>query len=274
MKRIVLSLILLGFSTGIVNAGALTEDYIDIASSYVKEGRYTQALGYINKALALEPQNNRLIEMKNDLAKILGQNVSFTNPTVSGDENFILAENARIAKDLNKAITLYKKGINENPQFAPNYLGLAITCYEMKNFQEAKYNLDYYLTKERNSDFALMLRAKTNMNLHNTQFALSDIQAANAISSNVEYKLTEGIILTELGQYSKAREILSKVSEEVHTYIVFKYLGTCDYKLGDYKNAVLNFDRAILLFEDDRTFIPMYNEAKRIIKTSNNNEKS
>lgn len=264
MKRIILSLILAGFLAMPAVAGALTEDYIDIASSYVKEGKYSQALSYINKALALEPQNNRLIEMKNDLGKVLGQSASVTySVAITKDENYLQAEKLRVAKDYNKAITLYKKGINENPQFAPNYLGLAIACYEMKNFQEAKYNLDYYLTKERNSDFGLMLRAKTNLNLHNTQYALQDIQAAIAISSNIEYKMNEGIILAELGKYSEAKAVLEAVGEEIHTYLVFKYLGTCDYKLGDYKNAVMNFDRAILLFEDDKTILPMYNEAKR-----------
>lgn len=264
MKRIVFTALIAFMVAGIANAGALTEDYIDIASSYAKDGKYSQALGYINKALAVEPQNSRLLEMKNDLSKVMGQpSINFPSQASSTNENYIQAENSRIARDFNKAIVFYKKGINENPQFAPNYLGLAITCYEMKNFQEAKYNLDYYLTKERNSDFALMLRAKTNMNLNNTQFALADIQAANAISQNLEYKLTEGIILTELGRYSEAREILNKISQEVRIYIVFKYLGTCDYKLGDYRSAVLNFERAILLFEDDKTILPMYNDAKR-----------
>ena len=264
MKRIVLTLLALIMIPGAGVAHALSEDYIDIASSYAQDGKYSQALGYINKALAIEPQNSRLLEMKNDLSKIMGQPaINFPRQSSLADINYVEAENARIAKDYNKAIPYYKKGISENPQFAPNYLGLAITCYEMKNFQDAKYNLDFYLTKERNSDFALMLRAKTNLNLNNTQYALDDIKAANALNTNLEYKLTEGIILTEAGRYKEAREILNKVSQEIRTYLVFKYLGICDYKLGDYKKAVLNFERAILLFEDDKTILPMYNDAKR-----------
>ncbi len=250
-------------SAGLVQASALTEDYIDIASSYAQDGKYHQALGYINRALTVEPQNGKLIEMKSSLSAVMGQERIDLPTQKSPDENYTKAENFRLTRNYTKAIAFYKKGISTNPQFAPNYLGLAITYYEIKNFEEAKYNLDHYLTKERNADFALMLRAKTNMNLGNTQFALADIKAANALNPNIEYKLTESIILTETGKYKEARAILDKISQEVQTYIVFKYLGTCDYKLGDYKNAILNFDRAILLFEDDKSILPMYNDAKR-----------
>ena len=153
MKRIVLTLSALIMIPGAGVAHALSEDYIDIASSYAQDGKYSQALGYINKALAIEPQNSRLLEMKNDLSKIMGQTaINFPSQSSLADVNYIEAENARIAKDYNKAISFYKKGISENPQFAPNYLGLAITYYEMKNFQDAKYNLDYYLTKEVNTN--------------------------------------------------------------------------------------------------------------------------
>ena len=231
MKRMVLTAIIAIFTAGLANAGALTDDYVDIAASYVKDGKYSQALGYINKALNIEPQNFQLIEMKNDLLKVMGQNVIVSQrPMTTGNETFL-----------------------QN----------AIDCYNKKNFQGAKNNLDTYLNKMPKSDFGFMLRAKTNLNLGEPQSALRDIKSAEAIYSNPEYLLTEAIILTEIGKYEQAKKILTKLSENIQTYLVFKYLGVCDYKLGDYKNAVLNFDRAIILFEDDKTILPMYNDAKR-----------
>lgn len=231
MKRMVLILFAIIFTAATVQASALTDDYIDIAASYVKDGKYSQALSYINKALAVEPQNFQLIEMKNDLLKVMGQNVIVSQrPMTTGDEI---------------------------------YLQNAIDCYNKKNFQGAKNNLDTYLNKQPKSDFAFMLRAKTNLNLGEPQSALRDIKSAEAIYSNSEYLLTEAIILTEIGKYEQAKKILTKISDNIQTYLVFKYLGICDYKLGDYKNAVMNFDRAIILFEDDKTILPMYNDAKR-----------
>lgn len=231
MKKIVLTLLIAIFTATGVQASALTDDYVDIAASYVKEGKYSQALGYINKALGVEPQNLQLIDMKNDLLKAMGQGaISSQRPASNGNEI---------------------------------YLQTAVSNYERKNFQQAKNNLDTYLSKQPKSDFAFMLRAKTNLNLGEPQSALRDIKSAEAIYSNPEYLLTEAIILTEMGKYEQARKILEKISENIQTYMVFKYLGACDYKLGDYKNAVMNFDRAILLFEDDKTILPMYNDAKR-----------
>lgn len=231
MKRIVLTALIAIFTAAGAPASVLTDDYVDIAASYVKEGKYSQALGYINKALGVEPQNLQLLDMKNDLLKAMGQAaISSQRPAATGNEPHLQA---------------------------------AVSNYERKNFQQAKNNLDTYLTKNPKSDFAFLLRAKTNLNLGEPQSALRDIKSAQAIYSNPEYLLTEAIILTEMGKYDQARKILTKISENIQTYMVFKYLGTCDYKLGDYKNAVMNFDRAILLFEDDKTILPMYNEAKR-----------
>lgn len=263
MKKFLLGLILSIFSVGVVQASALTEDYIDIATSYVKEGKYIQALTYVNKALTIEGQNPVLLDMRNDLIRATGGSVYTENNSFKVPVLFIEAEKFKSQKDYSRAVVFYHKVISENPSFSPAYLGLAVVNYEMKNFFEAKNNLNIYINNEPKSDFAYMLRAKTNLNLGEGQSALRDIKSADAIFSNPEYKLTEAIILTELGKYTQAKDILIQLSDELQIYIVFKYLGICDFKLGDYKNAVLNFDRAIILFEDDKTILPMYNEAKR-----------
>ncbi len=231
MKRIVLTALIAIFTATGAPASVLTDDYVDIAASYARDGKYSQALGYVNKALAIEPQNFQLIDMKNDLLKILGENSAITQrPASSGSET---------------------------------YLKAAVSAFERKNFQDAKNSLDTFLTKNPKSDFAYMLRAKANLNLGEPQSALRDIKSAEVIYSNPEYLLIEAIILAETGKYEQAKKILEKLGENIQTYIVFKYLGICDYKLGDYENAVMNFDRAILLFEDDKTILPMYNDAKR-----------
>ena len=264
MKKILFTLFGFLIVCGVCNASAFTEDYVDIAGSFVAEGKYSQALNYINKALMFENNNIQLREMKNDLTKILsGGNVGEVS-IFERDFAFQQAEKFRLEKDFVKASMYYKKGIKENPEFASNYLGLAIVCYELKNFQEAKNNLNIYLAKEPRSDFGFMLRAKTNLSLGETPSALRDIKSADVLFSNSEYKLLEGIILTEMGKYSQARDILNKLSEELQLYSIYKYLGICEFRLGNYKSSVMNFERAIILFEDDKSILPLYNEAKRM----------
>ena len=267
MKKFVVLLLVLGMFPLYVLAGSgLVEDYIDIADSLAKNGKYNEALTYIEKSLAIEPQNAKLIEMKTDLLKISGKGSvpSILSKFESDNEDFTVAEKFRFMGEDNKAIALYQKCIAQNTNFAPAYLGLAVSLYEVKNFAEAKNTLNTYLNLMPKSDFGYFLRAKSNMNIGETQSALRDIKSAQAISNNIEYQLIEAIILCEMGKYSQSRDILNQVSDKIQTYSVYKYLGICDSKLGNYKSAVMNLERAILLFDEDKTIMPIYNEAKRM----------
>lgn len=269
MKKLVLSVIFTMFST-CVFANGLVEDYIDIAGSLAKSGKYTEALTYIDKSLAIDPQNVKLLELKTDLLKISGQHsIGNTLNVQIGNSDFQQAEAFRTHNENNKAIALYRKSILQNSEFAPAYLGLATSLYETKNFAEAKTTLNTYLTMMPKSDIGYLLRAKSNMNIGETQSALRDIKSAQAISNNIEYQLIEAIILCEMGKYSQSRDILNKLSDSIQTYSVYKYLGICDSKMGNYKSAVMNFERALLLFDDDKSITSMYNEAKRMSNNEN-----
>ena len=199
MKNFILIAIISIVSANLTHASASTEDYTDIATAYIKEGKYSQALTYINKALTLESQNPQLLEMRNGLFRIAGITSNVNGEKLNNHQAFIQAENFRKEKDFQKAIIIYQKIITEDANFSPAYLGLAIANYETKNFLSAKNNLNVYLNANPKSDFAYMLRAKTNLNIGEGQSALRDIKSADAIFSNPEYKLTEAIILTEQG---------------------------------------------------------------------------
>lgn len=218
-----------------VNSGfcsALTDDYVDIASSLVQDGKYSQALNYINKAIEIDSTDKNLLDKRNSLYKLMGRSD--------------LANSSKIA------------GI------ADNDLIYAVENYNAGRFKEAKVNLDNYLTKMPKSDFAYMLRAKTNMNLDESQSALRDIKSAQTISNNPEYRLVEALILYNNGKYAQSRDILDELSNDIQIYNVYKYLGLNNFKLGDYKAAVQNFDKAILLYDEDKTLMQTYNEAKRM----------
>ena len=233
MKNFILLLIIVVFGANCGLCSALTDDYIDIASSFVQEGKYSQALSYINRALDIERDNIALISMQKDLYKLMGRD------------------------DIDLSVNVLASGGDE-------YLSTAVFYYEQGKYREAKEILNKYIDKMPKSDFAYMLRAKINMNIEETPSALRDIKSAQAISNNAEYELVEALILYKSGKYSQSRDILKKLSNDVHIYNVYKYLGLSEFKLGNYKEAVESFDKAILLFDDDKTILQSYNEAKRL----------
>lgn len=232
MKKFTLLLIGVLLSTNFGWCSALTDDYVDIASSFVQEGKYAQALNYINKALDIERDDILLINMQKDLYKLMGRDdVDLSSNVLSGGDE---------------------------------YLSTAVYYYEQGRYREAKELLNKYIEKMPKSDFAYMLRAKSNMNIDEIPSALRDIKSAQAISNNSEYDLVEALILYKSGKYAQCKSILKKLSEDVQIYNVYKYLGLADFKLGNYKEAVESFDRAILLSDDDKTILQAYNEAKRL----------
>ena len=235
MKKILWTFFTCLISANIVFGSAFVDDYVDIASSFVQEGKYSQALNYINKALDIDKGNVRLINMQQDLYKLIGR------------------EDA----------SLSSAGI-DNTDNASQYLFAAINFYDSGKFPEAKDLLNKYIERMPKSDFAYMLRAKTNMNMEETPSALRDIKSAQAICDSDEYQLVEALILYKNGKYSQSCEILNKLSNNIQIYNVYKYLGLNNFKLGNYKEAVENFDRAILLYDDDKTILSTYNEAKRM----------
>ncbi|MBO7672708.1 tetratricopeptide repeat protein [bacterium] len=232
MRKLILLLIGVLLSTNFGWSSALTDDYVDIASSFVQEGKYSQAMNYINKALDIERDNILLINMQKDLYKLMGRDDIFLSFDVlsGGDE----------------------------------YLSTAIYYYDQCKYREAKEILNKYIEKMPKSDFAYMLRAKTNLSIDEVPSALRDIKSAQAISNNAEYELVEALILYKSGKYAQCKNILKRLSEDVQIYNVYKYMGLSDFKLGNYKEAVESFDRAILLSDDDKTIMQSYNEAKRL----------
>ena len=136
MKKIIVGLILIGFCMG-VNASEITEDYFDIATNYCIDGDYYQALTYLDKILAIEPDNTNIKDLRNGLNSIMhGKNTSYVssvpvknsiNAKKIGDVTselsaleagndywsyYFLGELYKQNKDYKKAISSYIKSIN------------------------------------------------------------------------------------------------------------------------------------------------------------------
>lgn len=299
MKKILLTglFFTLLFTTAI--ADEITEDFLDIAASYCIQGNYTEAVNYIDKAIAHEPNNLNLQAIKNGIFRIQDPNsksyLTINNPQVKTAEDFkhagskngefealtsganaknpwatyYLAEYYRTNKQYNTALNYYDKTLELKAGFAQCYLGITLTLMEMHNYEAALNAIAYYLDKCPKSDLGYALRAEINLHLRNYVDAEADIITALSISDDIEYKLLEGEILYHRGSYKAAKEKLSALTGSLKTAELYKYLGLCDYALKDYNNALLNLNNSIILSDDDIEVKNKYNEVKNKLTNGN-----
>lgn len=291
MKKLILLCLI--FPCLSVCANEMTEDYLDIATNYCIYGKYDDAKNYIDKILQIEPNNTDVAELKNTLLRITNPTIqsylTTTNQNINqaytyrkaGNRtgelqtlmstpndfwaNYFLAQYYRENNDFQNAITYYQKAIELKPNYSQSYLGLAQSYISTNQFQNAIETLDKYLTYNKNSDIAFALRAQANLNLNYIIEAEEDIQKAINIDENISYLLLEAIILYYKGNYDLSREKLNILSRNVQTSEVYKYIGLCDYAQNDYKNALLNLDKAIILSDDDKQLISTYNSIKMML---------
>lgn len=296
MKKFILFCLI--FPCIAVFSNELTEDYFDIATNYCIHGKYSDALEYVNKIVQIDSSDNDAKELKNTLLRIMNPNVESYLTTVnknlnqafsykkSGNRsafittlesspddfwaNYFLAEYYRENKNPSNAINYYKKAIELKPDYSQSYLGLGKSSLDTKNYQDAISALTKYLNYNKNSDIAFALRADANMNMNYLIEAKDDIQNALNIEENISYLLTEAKIYYHSGEYDEARIKFRMLSRLIQTSEVYKYIGLCDYAQKDYKNAMLNFDKAIILSDDDKDLISTYNNLKSMLTDEKN----
>lgn len=273
-----------------VSSSEITEDYFDIATNYCTYGQYNDAIIYLDKILQLEPNNNDAKDLKNTLIRIknpnsksylTSKNKNINNSKTSklqGDYEkeitslnntpndfwaaYSLAEVYLNNNDYKNAIYNYQKAISLNPDYTQSYLSLAQAYIANKDFPNAIDVLNKYLTYNKNSDIAYAMRAKAYLNTNNIDKAENDIEKAINIEEDISYLLIEAKILYYKGDYSQAREKLNILSQNIQTSEVYKYIGLCDYAMGNYPSALLNTDKAIILSDDDKELNSKYNEIK------------
>ena len=290
MKRFILLCLI--FPCIAVSANEITEDYYDIATNYCIYGKYNDALNYVNKILQIDSYDSNAKELKNTLLRILNPNVesylSSVNPNLNkafaskmaGDREgqlralansndfwgaYFLAEYFRSNNNMINAKQYYLKAIELKPNYSQSYLGLGQTYAALKEFQNAIDTYTKYLSYNKESDVAFALRAEANLNMSYIFEAEEDIKRALNIEENLSYLLIEAKILYYKGRYDEARQKLHLLSRNVQTSEVYKYLGMCDYAQNDYANALLNFNKAIILSDDDKNLISNYNTVKGML---------
>ena len=291
MKRFILLCLI--FPCLFVSAGEVSEDYLDIASSYCTYGQYKEAMEYLDKILKIEPDNSDVKELKSTILRVTNPNSKSYLTTVNknireasiyekqGNEqnersalatdsndfwsNFLLAELYKDNEDYTNSIIHFKKCIDMKPAYSQSYLAIAQVYYNNGDYDNAIVNLNKYLSYNKNSSFAYALKAQANLKLNKILDAENDIKKAIEVEENVSYLLIEAKILYMKGDYSTAKDKLQTISQNIQTSEVYKYAGLCDYALNNYADALLNIDKALILSDEDKSLDLKYNEIKAIL---------
>ncbi len=293
MKKSLLTGLLLIFFCPFACSNEVTEDYFDFATNYCIEGNYIEAINYLDKILLIEPNNKNVQDLKNGLRQIIqGNNSSFVPPKsnavkqainckksgdIQGELNslegghdywayYFLGQFYRQNKNYKQAISYFIKSVNLKPSFNQCYLEIAVCYFELGNFQQAITYLKQYLKINPQDDFAYALKARCEANLNNNDVALSDILTAVALENSIDNRFLEGKILYNMRRYEQAKTKLEKLTNEIQTAEIYKYIGLCYAELGDFSEALNNLDKSILLSDDDKTVNARYNELKAKIE--------
>lgn len=293
MKRLLITGLFLSLLFCSAQANEITEDYFDIATNYCIEGNYIEAANYLDKILLIEPENKNVQDLRNGLKHIIqGNNTSFilskspavqkaVNAKKSGNRElelsalssgndfwayYFLGEYYKNTKNYSQAVTYYIKSVNAKPTFIQCYLQIAVCYFELKNYEQSVSYLNQYLKANPQDDFAYALRARAKANMNNNSEALNDILTAVALENSIDYRFMEGKILYSMKRYEQAKQKLEALTDEIQTSEIYKYIGLSNYELGNYTEALINLDKAIILSDDDKTLSVRYNEMKSRIE--------
>ncbi len=285
MKKLLVFLLLFFVCNADAGASDLADDYIDMAAGYAVNGKYSDALNYIDKILKIEPGNTRAKKLKTDLQRVINpasrsylyETNQQLRPVLDAKDdvqkefnlltaalnanpdnaaaNYLLAEIYRQNCDMASAAVRYEKAAKTLPQ---SYLGLAECKLTLKDCVGALAAVNNYLKLYPKSDFALAYRAEINFAQGKYKEAQADITSAMAMNDDLSYKFLEGKILFAAGNYRMAKRKLEPLTKEIQTSEIYKYLGLCEYAMQNYTAALLSLDKAIIL--GDSSLEAKYNE--------------
>ena len=301
MKRFLL--LLLFVSIGILPAlsNEIEDDYLDIAANYCVVGDYNSAMTYLDKILQINPSNKHAADLKRGLNHVISKDkqsfIDNVSPLVReameykrvGDETkewntlvkateqensylayYYLGNFYREKQEYKNALNAYSASTSARTDFAPAYLGTAIVLYEMGQFNGVLNPADKYLSFNPEDDLAYAMKARAEFELGMISAAKEDNEIAIKINECPEYQFDRAKILYKEGSPKEAKKLFESLLNDIQTSKIYEYMGLCDVDLGNYSNAVTDFDRAILLSKDDKYLEMKYNEAKQLLENKNN----
>ncbi len=229
--------------------------YDDSAQFLLKSGRINEALGYVNKALTLEPANPEFFVTLSDI--YLGMN----NPEKAKDAlnkasdlapldavpNFKKGYLHLVLKDYTLAREYFKKAIGLQPVYPQSYFHLGITYLETGDTARAIQDLQTAAQQDEAYLDALILLGSL---FEQRDPGVAAAYYRNAIridSANIQLRYNLGMLLQQTGNDSLAMDQYLRILAIDSSYFPASYnLGyLCLVNRGDYARAIRYFDHSL-----------------------------
>ena len=258
---------------------------------------------YLDKILTINPNNKQVLDLKKGLNHVIVQDkksyVTSVNPMVkqaqeykrNGDEKMELgtlleaakSENSYLAyyylgnfyrskRDYLKALDAYNAAVSARSDFAQAYLASAVLLYDIGKYDSVINPIDKYLTFNPQDDLAYAVKSRAEFELGMINESENDNNTAISLNNSPEYKFDRAKILYKLGRYDESKKLFSSLLSDIQTSKIYEYMSLCDYALKNYRSALMNLDKAIILSNDDVYLENKYNEIKEILENSSNEE--
>ncbi len=198
--------------------------------------------------------------------EVLASNAETKNTVVKRDFNEVTEDNRKKASALLdeghtayneenyvKAIELYTKAMEANPNYDEAYYWRASAKYTQKKYKEAIADYDKAIELNPNNEQSFYYRALTNYNLEAYRETLPDFDKAIELNPDVAIMhYWRGYVKQTLEHYEEAIIDFSK-SLELNKNDGYSFAGRayCYYMLLKYKEARIDYAKAIELALDD-----------------------
>ncbi len=210
------------------------QPYINLALIYKQKGDLDKHHTYLKKALGVNPDNFWTY--------------------------YLLGDYYTSIENYPASIGYYTDSININPNFAPSYLALGVSYFKTDKYNQSIAALNKYLELNAKSDFAYSILAKNYYLLGDYNKAKLYITKAFAINPTLTYRLELAKIQFNNSEYKSALLNFQILEPEYQYAEIYNYIGLCNLMLGKYEQAILYFNKAIVI--DSRRAIYYYNLAQ------------
>lgn len=196
-----------------------TQPLVNLANLYMQKGEMLLAYSAYKKAITLNP---------NDYLAY-----------------YYLGDYYRKVNKYPNAIKAYQEVIKIDKKFPQVYLKLAMSFFEIEEFEYCEFTLKQYLELCNDSDFAYYILAKCESALAKYEDAYNYINAALMLHNCDTYKNEQAKILYQQGEYELAQVAFEKLLQTNEDASLFNYLGLCLYKQKNVDAAILNFKKSL-----------------------------